>query len=134
MVVRLPFFFIIILCPVRNSPPSLATLVGRPLAASLLFDYPSVEALVNHLTDLLGPPPDVSRSLAAGAGRGASVGEHAVYVTAGAARFPRCESLAAFEVPLIRSNSLFYRHSRRHTRAQMHACAHARTWATAVHI
>jgi hypothetical protein len=76
--------------------PFLATFVGRPLAASLLFDHPTVEALVAHLTVLLGPAPGSRAGPSAAA---QVVGQqHEVYITAGAARFPCSDSLAAFEV------------------------------------
>ena len=41
---------------------SLAVAVGRSLPASLLFDYPSIEALANYLVKELFPRDDVTES------------------------------------------------------------------------
>jgi acyl transferase domain-containing protein/acyl carrier protein len=68
----------------------LEELLGRTLPASLLYEYPSIAALSNHLGDSADSAPEPSPFL------GASTSSHDVAIVGMACRFPGADSPEAF--------------------------------------
>jgi acyl transferase domain-containing protein/aryl carrier-like protein len=75
----------------------LAELLGRPLSPTLVWEYPTVEALARHLGNGGDREPIASAAVNAGASAGEAVGGNEPIAVVGmACRFPKAPDLEAF--------------------------------------